>query len=119
MTIIERTRPHQEQPCCSGVGVRSNASCRRPSSSSSSNVYVPSPRQLRWLRRMKQHMAIPHGRQIWIWFDILSIPQRERDLQIKAIASLPAYTQLCTRQPMRAMAPGCDLASRSNDSRKF
>ena len=42
-------------------------------------------------------MALPRGRQIWVWFDILSIPQRSRDLQIKAISSLPSYTQLCTR----------------------
>ena len=42
-------------------------------------------------------MALPRGRQIWLWFDILSIPQRSRDLQIKAISSLPSYTQLCTR----------------------
>ena len=56
-----------------------------------------SSRQLCWLKRIKQHMALPRGRQIWLWFDILSIPQRSRDLQIKAISSLPSYTQLCTR----------------------
>ena len=45
-------------------------------------------------------MALPRGREVWVWFDIMSIPQRSRDLQIKAIASLPAYTQLCTRYVM-------------------
>ena len=49
------------------------------------------------VRRIKQHMKLPEGRQIWIWFDLLSIPQLTRDLQIKAISSLPSYTQLCTR----------------------
>jgi hypothetical protein len=73
--------------------------------------HVLSSRQLRWLKRIKQHMALPRGREIWIWFDILSIPQRSRDLQIKAITSLPAYTQLCTRWPTR-VAPGhCGLAT--------
>ena len=42
-------------------------------------------------------MALPSGREIWIWFDLVSIPQRSRDLQIKAISSLCCYTQLCTR----------------------
>ena len=67
------------------------------SSSSSSFCRVPSSRQLRWLKRIKRHMALPRGREVWLWFDVVSIPQRSRDLQIKAIASLPAYTQLCTR----------------------
>ena len=53
--------------------------------------------KLGWLKRIKEHMALPRARQVWMWFDILSIPQRSRDLQIAAIASLPAYTQLCTR----------------------
>jgi hypothetical protein len=55
--------------------------------------------QLRWLKRLKQHMALPHGREVWVWIDVVSIPQRSRDLQIKAIGSLPSYTQLCTRWP--------------------
>ena len=42
-------------------------------------------------------MAIPRGREVWVWFDLISIPQHSRDLQIKAINSLPAYTQLCSR----------------------
>ena len=54
-------------------------------------------RQLRWLKRLRQHMALPRGREVWLWFDLVSIPQRSRDLQIKAISSLPSYTQLCTR----------------------
>ena len=58
---------------------------------------APSWRQLCWLKRLKRHMALPRGREVWLWFDLLSIPQRSRDLQIRAITSLPAYTQLCTR----------------------
>ena len=58
---------------------------------------VTSSWQLRWLQRLKQHMALPRGREVWVWFDVISIPQRSRDMQIKAITSLPAYTQLCTR----------------------
>ena len=42
-------------------------------------------------------MSLPRGREIWVWFDIMSIPQRSRDLQILAIGSLCCYTQLCTR----------------------
>jgi hypothetical protein len=58
---------------------------------------APLPPQLRWLKRIKQHMALPRGREVWIWFDVIAIPQRSRDLQILAIESLPSYTQLCTR----------------------
>ena len=70
-----------------------------PSRLSSPCVYVVRLRRdkLRWLKQIKQHMALPRGRQIWVWFDVLSVPQRSRDLQIKAIGSLPSYTQLCTR----------------------
>ena len=57
------------------------------------------------LRRIKQHMKLPQGRQIWLWFDIISIPQRSRDLQLVAIGSLCAYTQLCTRWVTHS-APG-------------
>ena len=50
-------------------------------------------------------MKLPQGRQIWVWFDLVSIPQRSRDLQLVAIGSLCAYTQLCTRWFAHA-APG-------------
>ena len=55
--------------------------------------------------RIKQHMKLPQSREIWVWFDLLSIPQRSRDLQLVAIGSLCAYTQLCTRWLTRA-SPG-------------
>ena len=34
---------------------------------------------------------------MWIWWDFISIPQKKRSLQLKAIASLPYYCSLCTR----------------------
>jgi len=34
---------------------------------------------------------------VWIWWDFISIPQKMRSLQLKAIASLPYYCSLCTR----------------------
>jgi hypothetical protein len=53
--------------------------------------------KLRWLKRISKHMSLPPGREVWVWIDIVSIPQRSRDLQLKAIDSLPSFTQLCTR----------------------
>ena len=53
--------------------------------------------KLAWLKNIKAHLRIHPEREIWIWFDIFSIPQRNRDDQKKAISSLPHYTQLCTR----------------------
>ena len=53
--------------------------------------------KLEWLKRIKSHLSLPKTRQVWIWWDILSIPQHDRNLQLAAIASLCAYTQLCTR----------------------
>ena len=34
---------------------------------------------------------------MWVFFDFLSIPQKDRSLQLKAIASLPYYASLCSR----------------------
>ena len=53
--------------------------------------------KLAWLKNMKSHLCIPSDREIWIWFDIYSIPQKNKREQKKAISSLPHYTQLCTR----------------------
>ena len=53
--------------------------------------------KLRWLKNIKAHLRIQNDREIWIWFDIFSIPQKNRVDQTKAISSLPHYTQLCTR----------------------
>ena len=53
--------------------------------------------KLSWLKNVKGHFRIHSDREIWIWFDIFSIPQKNRADQNKAISSLPHYTQLCTR----------------------
>ena len=53
--------------------------------------------KLKWLKKVKPHLRIHSEREIWIWMDIFSIPQKDRDDQRKAIISLPHYTQLCTR----------------------
>ena len=53
--------------------------------------------KLIWLKNMKAHLRIQDSREIWVWFDIYSIPQKDKRGQKKAIASLPHYTQLCTR----------------------
>ena len=53
--------------------------------------------KLRWLKNMKGHLHIHDDREVWIWFDIYSIPQGNRADQTKAINSLPNYTQLCSR----------------------
>ena len=53
--------------------------------------------KLRWLKSITQHMRLPRGREVFIWFDVFSIPQHSRDLQNLAVGSLCCYTQLCTR----------------------
>ena len=46
---------------------------------------------------LRKHLAIPDTIEVWIWWDFISIPQKRRSLQLKAIASLPYYCSLCTR----------------------
>ena len=53
--------------------------------------------KLAWLKNLKGHLRIGSDRELYVWFDIYSIPQRNRVDQTKAISSLPRYTQLCTR----------------------
>ena len=53
--------------------------------------------KLAWLKNCKRHLHIHGDREIWVWFDIFSIPQKNREDQKKAISSLPHYTQLCSR----------------------
>jgi len=61
--------------------------------------------KLKWLKRIKNHMRLPQSREIWIWLDLISIPQQSRELQLKAITSLCAYTQLCTRCGILVFVP--------------
>eukprot|EP00964_Phaeocystis_antarctica_P065147 scaffold39258_cov67-Phaeocystis_antarctica.AAC.6 len=53
--------------------------------------------KLQWLKLLRKHLAIPDTIEVWIWWDFISIPQKKRSLQLKAIASLPYYCSLCTR----------------------
>ena len=53
--------------------------------------------KLQWLKSLRKHLAIPDTIEVWIWWDFISIPQKKRSLQLKAIASLPYYCSLCTR----------------------
>ena len=53
--------------------------------------------KLAWLKRLKQHLSIPASSEVWIFLDLISIPQKDRGLQLKAIASLPYYASLCSR----------------------
>ena len=53
--------------------------------------------KLQWLKLLRKHLAIPDTIEVWIWWDFISIPQKRRSLQLKAIASLPYYCSLCTR----------------------
>ena len=53
--------------------------------------------KLQWLKSITQHMRLPAGREVWIWIDVISIPQHSRELQNLAVGSLCCYTQLCTR----------------------
>ena len=54
--------------------------------------------KLRWLKNLRQHMCLPESvAEVWIWWDVLSIPQRNRVEQVKAIQSLCYYSQLCSR----------------------
>ena len=53
--------------------------------------------KLAWMKNLRDHLAIPPSIEIWVWWDLISIPQRQRKLQLRAIASLPNYASLCSR----------------------
>ena len=53
--------------------------------------------KLQWLKKIREHLAIPDTIEIWLWWDYVSIPQNNRSNQLKAIASLPNYCSLCSR----------------------
>ena len=52
--------------------------------------------KLKWLCRLREHLGLP-PRELWLWFDVVSVPQADRSLQMKAIGSLCAFTHLITR----------------------
>jgi hypothetical protein len=53
--------------------------------------------KLAWMKNLRDHLAIPPSIEVWVWWDLISIPQRQRKLQLRAIASLPNYASLCSR----------------------
>ena len=53
--------------------------------------------KLAWMKNLRDHLAIPPSIEIWVWWDLISIPQRQRRAQLRAIASLPNYASLCSR----------------------
>ncbi len=54
--------------------------------------------KLNWLKSLPQHMKLPSTvSEVWVWWDLVSIPQRAREEQKKAIDSLCCYAQLCSR----------------------
>ena len=54
--------------------------------------------KLEWLKNLRSHMQLPDSvADVWIWWDVISIPQRNRREQVAAIKSLCYYTTLCSR----------------------
>ena len=51
--------------------------------------------KLRWLKNLKEHYQ--EDQELYIWIDILSVPQRDRTNQLLALESLCYYSQLCSR----------------------
>ena len=51
-----------------------------------------------WLKNLPRHMKLPSTvSEVWVWWDLVCIPQRARVEQKKAIDSLCCYAQLCSR----------------------
>ena len=50
------------------------------------------------MKHLRRHLRIPRGvEEVWIWWDYISVPQKNRELQAKAISSVVAYAQLASR----------------------
>ena len=50
--------------------------------------------KLRWLQNLKRHLSVPEETEVWIWWDGISVPQRDRDAQRRAVGSLCFYCQV-------------------------
>ena len=50
--------------------------------------------KLLWLQNMQRHLHIPETVSVWIWIDVISVPQTRKALQRKAVASLCYYCQV-------------------------
>ena len=53
--------------------------------------------KLKMLQNLRAHVGIEEGREVWIWFDIFSIPQANRQKQLLAIDSIQYYSALISR----------------------
>ena len=53
--------------------------------------------KLRWLKGLRMHLNLDDESEVWLWWDYISIPQRNRKNQIKAISSIVHYVHLCSR----------------------
>jgi len=49
--------------------------------------------KLLWLQNLKQHLAVPPETELWIWWDGISLPQRDLGSQRRAVGSLCFYCQ--------------------------
>ncbi len=53
--------------------------------------------KLKMLQNLRSHVGIDGDREVWIWFDIFSIPQANRKMQLLAIDSIQYYSALISR----------------------
>ena len=54
--------------------------------------------KLRWLQNIKKHVKVPSTvTDLWIWWDLISVPQRNHAEQVAAVSSLCYYAQLVSR----------------------
>ena len=53
--------------------------------------------KLRWLQGLHKHLNIPETTDLWLWWDILSVPQKNERNKNLAIESINAYATLCSR----------------------
>ena len=53
--------------------------------------------KLRWLQNLNKHLSIPEETDIWLWWDYLSVPQKDEKKKRLAIESINSYATLCSR----------------------
>lgn len=57
----------------------------------------PCNTKLRWLKQLRSHLNLKDDSEVWLWWDYISIPQKNRERQILAISSIVYYVHLCSR----------------------
>ena len=53
--------------------------------------------KLHWLKNLRDHFQLDLDDDVWLWFDLFSVPQKDRKRQKHAILSLCVYANLCSR----------------------